>query len=250
MNKKMWIAVAGLAVAVGVGALLFPTLRDMYVINQLVSKNVEARGGADAWSGVESLRYEGTMEIGQGLQVPYVLDQKRPGKMCLEYEFDEHTVAQCSDGERGWKRVPFKGKLDPQPMTDDEVRMASDGADPRGLLFDHRSRGHAVSVGPAQQLDGQDVNVLKVTLPSGSEREVYLDPASGLELMVVASRTVAKKERRVETRFSDWKMVNGLLIPHKQVTQTVGDDEAHALMVKSVDVNPPVDDARFEMPSS
>ncbi|MBW2257372.1 MAG: DUF620 domain-containing protein, partial [Deltaproteobacteria bacterium] len=188
MNKKTLTIIAGVALVVGLGAILIPPLHEAYIVNQLVERNVAARGGEAAWENVETLRFAGTMEIGQGLHVPYVLEQKRPNKMCLEYEFDGATAAQCSDGEHGWKRAPFGGQDEQEPMTEDELREAVDGADPRGLLIDYRARGHDIELIGEERLDGRDVNVLKVTLPSGAEREVYLDAESALELKVVSKR--------------------------------------------------------------
>jgi hypothetical protein len=250
MNRRtLIIAIIGVvALVAGIVALVYPYARDAYVVYTLVDRNVAARGGADAWSQVESLRYTGTMEIGQGMEVPFVLEQARPARTCLQYEFDGEAVIRCSDGERGWKVVPFKTGDKVIPLTADEVGASSDAADPRGLLMDYGSRGHQITYVGLQQLGGRDVEVLKVTLPSGAEREVYLDATTTLEVEVVSSRDLARKERRVTTRYGDWKLTDGLLIPMEQVTQTEGDDESHTLTVKRVTINPTMDEARFGTP--
>jgi len=245
MNKKRFSIIAGVILAVGLGVLLFPTARDAYLVHRFVEQNVAARGGEAAWENVEALRFTGTMEIGQGLEVPFVLEQKRPDKMCLEYEFDGATASQCSYGDQGWKLAPFMGRHDPEPMTEAELREAVDGADPRGLLVDYRSRGHRITLMDDQEVGDRLAHVLKVTLPSGAEREVYLDAETGLELKVVSERMLAKRERRVDTVYSDWKATDGLLFARHQETRTEGDDASHALVLKKVQVNPEIEDARF-----
>lgn len=45
-----------------------------------------------------------------------------------------------------------------------------------------------------------------------------------------------------------WKTVEGLRIPSRQETRTEGEKTSHLLTVKSVEVNPAIDDSRFETP--
>jgi len=250
MRRKTLSIVSGLVLAAGLGALLVPALHERWVVQRLVDRNVEARGGEDAWRNVEALRYTGTAEIGLGLEVPFVLDQQHPDRMCFEYEFDGGQVEQCSDGERGWKRVPFLGTAEVQPMTESELMDFADAADPWGLLFDFRARGHRIDLLPDQGVGDEVAHVLEVTLPGGSVREVWLDAETGLELKVVSTRMLAKKERRVETEYGDWTTTHGLTIPRRQVTRTEGDDQAHTLTVETLQVNPRMKVTRFLPPAS
>jgi hypothetical protein len=97
-------------------------------------------------------------------------------------------------------------------------------------------------------LRGRPANELRVTFPGGAERSVWVDTQTGLEAKVESTRVLAKRERRVETRFDDWRATDGLLIARVQETRTDGDPRSHVLTVESVTVNPPIDDARFERP--
>ena len=125
---------------------LSPALRQARAVDALVDRNIAARGGAEAWRGVSSLRLSGRMDVGQEMTVPYVLEQKRPDKMCLEFVFDEQTSTQCVDGKNGWKIVPFQGRTAPEPMKATELREMVDTADLYGPLFDFAARGHQVEL--------------------------------------------------------------------------------------------------------
>jgi outer membrane lipoprotein-sorting protein len=227
-----------------------PGARHARAVDELVARNVAARGGAEAWRAVSSLRLTGKMDVGQGMLVPYVLEQKRPSKMRLEFVFDGETAVQCSDGKAGWKLEPFRGRTTPEPMTEEELREAADSADLYGLLFDYAARGHAVELLGREPIEGRDTFKLKVTLPGGAVRWVYLDAESGLEVKLEALRTLAGRERRVETFYYDWQAAEGLLIPRRQETQTEGANELQLLTVETVSVNPPLDDSRFAMPAA
>ncbi len=248
MRKKTVIAVA-IGLGLGVAGLLY--LRsDTRRVAGLVARNVAARGGAEAWRAVSSMRLTGQMGVGQGMLVPYVLDQKRPGKMCLEFVFQGEKAAQCSDGTTGWKVAPFRGLKAPAPLDQEELRQAADAALIGGLLIDHAERGHDVELVGRETIQGRDTWKLQVTLPKGSVRWVYLDAETALEVKVEALRTLRGRERRVETFFHDWQPTQGLLIARRQETRTEGEKAAHPLTVESVRINPASDDARFAMPTA
>ena len=228
--------------------LCLPALGSAQTVDELVARNVAARGGADVWRAVSSLQFTGKMDVGKGLLVPYVLEQKRPRKMRLEYVFDGATAVQASDGTAGWKITPFRGRTKPEPMIEAELREAVDSADLYGLLFDYARRGHTVQLLGRESVQGRDAFKLKVNLPGGAVRWVYLDAESGLEVKLEALRTLGGRERRVETYYRDWRTTEGLLIPRLQETQTEGEKDSHPLTVETVRVNPPLDDSRFAMP--
>jgi len=236
------------AIATAVLALCLPTLGLAQTVDELVARNVAARGGAEAWKAVTALRLTGRMDVGQGMLVPYVLEQKRPGKMRLEFVFDGQTAVQSVDGKSGWKLVPFRGRSTPEPLTEAELREAAGSADLYGVLFDYAARGLAVELLGREPVLGREAFKLKVTLPGGSVRWVYLDAETGLEVKLESLRTLRGSERRVETFYYDWKATEGLLIPRLQETHTEGEKKSHPLTVESVQINPPLDDAHFAMP--
>jgi hypothetical protein len=246
---KKGLAIA-LVLIVGLTAFYYlsPSLRQARIINGLVDRNVEARGGESTWRDVSSLRLRGQMDLGQGLAVPYVLEQKRPGSMRLEFVFDGATAIQAYDGKTGWKLLPFRGKTKPEPMTETELKEAADTADLYGLLFDYSARGHTLELVGHEQVQGRDTFKLKVTLPAGSVRWVYLDAETALEVKLDKLRTLGGRDLTVETFYYEWKDTDGLLIPRRQETWSEGSKESHFLTVESVTVNPPLDDTRFAMP--
>ncbi|KGJ91580.1 hypothetical protein [Thalassotalea sp. ND16A] len=252
MLKKL----STIVVLLGLVALVFifvydtDTMKQGRFVNKLVARNIEARGGAEAWRAVETLRLTGKMDLGQGMIVPYVVEQKRPGKMRLEYIFNGETAVQSSDAndKTGWKIMPFRGRTAPEPMTEQELRETGDSADPYGLLFDYADRGIDLELQGRSAVAGRDAFKLKVTLPQGAVRWLYLDAETALEVKLEALRTLAGRELRVETIYFDWQEVEGLLISRRQETRTDGDTEWHFLTVDGVNVNPLLDHSRFEMP--
>jgi hypothetical protein len=256
MPKKLtavvFVLIAGLATAYYFSPYYYfsPANREARLIDELVARNLAARGGAEAWQKVSSLRLGGLMDVGQEMYLPYLLEQKRPGKMCLEFTFDDQVSVQCTDGQAGWKIAPFRGSTAPAAMTDKELRETADATDLYGLLYNHAARGIRLELAGHEPIDGRDTYKLKVTLPQGAVRWLYLDAETALEVKFETVRNIAGHERRVETVYRDWKPVEGLLISRRQDTLTEGDKASHFITVDKVEVNPPLDDARFAMPTT
>lgn len=220
------------------------------VVDDLIARNAAARGGADVWRAVTALRFSGEMDVGQDMHVPYVLEQKRPGKMCLQFEFNKQTALQCVAGNTGWKQLPFLGREAAETMTEAETREIAGMVELEGLLLDSDKRGSRVELVGKETVDGRSASKLKVTLNSGSVRWIYLDDETALEVKMEAIRYLRGKQRLMETTYSNWTTVDGLLIPHRQETRYKGEDKSQLMTVKSVTVNPDIDDQRFVMPAS
>jgi len=229
---------------------LAPLAGHAQTVDELLTRNLAARGGAQAWAQVSTLQMTGRMEIGRDVMVPYVLEQKRPGKMRLEFEFDGEPVVQTYDGKTGWKLTPFLGRRDAQPMTATELREAAGTSDPRGLLIDHAARGHKVALLGREKVEGRDAFKLQVTLPEGAVRWVYLDAETALEVKQEMRRKLGQRERLVQTYFYDWQPTQGVLVAHRQETRTEGRKNTLPFLVQTVRVNLPLADELFGRPAS
>lgn len=250
MSKK----VMAVALAIGLMGIFLiynsDAMKERRIIKALVAQNVEARGGADVWQAIDTLRIKGQMDLGQGMHVPYVMDQKRPDKMCIEFDFDDKTAVQCVNGGTGWKLLPYLGRNRPEAMTEPEYREMAGTVAIDGLLFRSLERGNSVKLAGKEVVAGRPAVKLEVTLASGAVRWIYVDEESGLDIKLDTMRTIGGKQRRVETFYYDWQETNGLLIPRRQESQTEGREESNFLTVDSVIANPPLNDSRFAMPAT
>ena len=252
MSKKIMIIALSLVVAVVGSVLVYhsDTMKNARFVKALVKRNIDARGGAAAWQKVTIMRVTGRMDLGKDLSVPYVLEQKRPDKMCFQFEFNKQAATQCVNGDDGWKIAPFRGHTDAQRMTQAELREMADSTDPYGLLYNYAKRDIDIELLGHVKVGDRDAIKLKLTLDKGGVRWLYLDAETALELKMEMIRTIARRPRHVETVYSDWRKTDGLLIAHRQDTKTEGDPNPHFLTVELVSVNPSIEDARFAMPKN
>src|SRR6476620_1741514 len=101
------------------GALVVPlaTAQEskQMTVDQLVSKNVEAKGGAEALRALQSVKLTGKMLVNEGqLEFGFAQTKKRPGSVRTEYNLQGMTMVQAFDGKDGWKIAPFQGRKDPE----------------------------------------------------------------------------------------------------------------------------------------
>jgi hypothetical protein len=251
MSKKVMIIALSFVVAVVGSVLIYNSdaMKNARFVKSLVARNIDARGGAEAWKKVSTMKVTGRMDLGQGMSVPYVLEQKRPNKMCFTFEFDKQTATQCVDGNHGWKIAPFRGRDYAEPMTQEELREMADTTDPYGLLYNYASRDINIDLVDHVKVGDRDAIKLKLTMDKGAVRWLYLDAETALELKMETIRTIARRPKRVETVYSDWKNTDGMLIAHRQETTTEGDPKPHFLTVVGVSVNVALEDSRFAMPA-
>ncbi len=113
-------------------------------LDEVLASHYEALGGTGAWEAVESVRFEGTMSMGPGMEAPFKMTMKRPDRIRLEFTFQGMTGIQASDGEIAWMVMPFMGKKDPEEMPTDMAKQLKEQADIEGPLFDWDGKGHQV----------------------------------------------------------------------------------------------------------
>lgn len=249
MNKKL---LSGIIIMLALAALYFSYFEDVggygKQIDALIAKNVAAKGGEDAWRQVSSLQLSGRMSLGQGVSVPYMIDQKRPLKMCMEYEFNERRVVQCVDGDSGWQFTPYLGRNLPEQLPAEEAHRIADTASIDGMLLNAYQRGFKIEWQGKENVNGRPADKLMVSMPGGTVRWIYLDEETGLEAKVEYTRVIRGKEHLVESLYSDWKAEAGLLFPGRTDTRMVGTSESQFVTVDKIVVNPIIEDKRFVMP--
>src|SRR6476646_1137221 len=96
-------------------------------VDELVAKNVTAKGGADALRALQSVRFTGRMLVNEGqLQFAYVETKKRPGEVRSEVTLQGMSAIEAYNGEQGWRISPFQGRKDPEKMSADDTKALTE----------------------------------------------------------------------------------------------------------------------------
>ncbi|HYH44391.1 MAG TPA: hypothetical protein VEG34_01805 [Thermoanaerobaculia bacterium] len=244
MHRKTLTTLAfGLLAAV---AQLHPV--QAQTVDELIEKNLQAKGGREKLKAVESLRLTGKMTVGPGMDAPMTIEMKRPNRGRVEFVFQGMTGVQAYDGTTGWSLMPFLGKSDPEPMSAEDLKQVEDQFDLDGPLLGYKEKGHQIELLGKEDLEGTPAYKLKLTKKNGEVSTIYLDGEYFLELREESKRTMQGREVETVSTFGDYKTVDGLVFAHSFNVQVKGTPAAQVMTIDKVEVNPKVAADRFTMP--
>lgn len=218
-------------------------------VDQLVAKNVEAKGGQEALNALQSLKLTGKLIVNQGqLQLGYAETRKRPNEVRTEVSLQGMTAVNAFDGKEGWKISPFQGRKDPEKLSADDTKSLWEDAEIDGPLVDWKEKGSTVEYLGTEEVDGTMAHKLKVTRKNGDISYVYLDPDHFLEIRILTQREEHGAKVETETDLSDYEKVNGVYVPLSVETGRKGDSDKQKLVLDKADGNVPVEDSTFQFP--
>ncbi len=218
-------------------------------VDELVSKNIEAKGGADALHALQSLRLSGKLLVNEGqIELAYLQTKERPGELRTEATLQGMTQVEAYDGKEGWKISPFQGRKDPEKMSADDLKPLMEDAEIDGPLVDWKAKGNTVDYLGTEEVDGTLAHKLKVVRKNGDVSFVYLDPDHFLEIRVLTGRVKHGAYEEVETDLGDYEKTAGVFVPTSIESGRKGDPDKQKILIDKVEANVPVDEATFHFP--
>lgn len=238
--------------------LLFCLATSLFQLNvwsqtlaDVLSRNIEARGGEEALKAVKTIRASGYLAAGS-YHVEFVQENKRPDKVREENIVQGLTRIDAYDGKTGWRVNPFNGRREAQLLSADDVKGLAEDADIDGPLVDYNQKGHKAELLGHDSVEGTDCYKVRLTLNNGDMRTYYIDTDSNLEIKFESQRVVRGSLEENETYLGDYEKVDGLYYPFSFEIAPKGTSEADRVhyTVEKIEVNVPLSDDRFAMPAS
>jgi outer membrane lipoprotein-sorting protein len=256
---------------------------------EIVDRNVAASGGLQAWRAVHSMTWTGKLGAGGNrqppfrtppegkkltslstdthpkdeVQLPFKMEMERPRKKRFEILFRDQTAIQVFDGANGWKLRPYLNRLEVEPFTSDELRLASMQFELDGPLVDYAAKGTRIELDGTEKIDDRDAYKLKLTMKDGRTVHVWVDAKTFLEAKIEGTpRRLDGQEHAVEVYFRDYRAVDGLQIPFVLETKVLpiakpvkpvagtfnGVFPVETIAIEKVEVNPKFDASLFAKP--
>src|SRR5213082_975078 len=220
-------------------------------LDELVTKNIEAKGGADALRALKSLRSNGKLIVNEGqLQFAYAQTKKRPGEVRSEFSLQGMTAVQAYDGKEGWKISPFQGRKDPEKMSADDVKPLVEDSEIDGPLVNWKEKGSTLEYMGREDVDGTSAYKVKMVRKNGDVNFVYLDPDHFLEIRILTQRIRHGAQEEIETDVGDYEKIGGVLIPFSIEAGRKGDPDKQKIVIEKAEANVPVEDAIFHFPAA
>jgi outer membrane lipoprotein-sorting protein len=241
MKRALWIAL--------VTALFMSVAGTAQTVDEIIAKNVQARGGIEKLHAVKALRITARITDGD-FRAAYHQENKRNGKIREEIVFQGMAQVRAYDGQTAWQINPFGGRRDPELISADESKNLVDNADVEGPLVDYKQKGHTAELIGHDLVEGTDCYKIRLTLKEGDVRYYYLDTDSFLEIKYESQIRVRGAIRYTETMLGDYDQVEGVYFPFAIQRGEIGSDDRETYTIDKIEVNVALDDSQFSLPAS
>jgi outer membrane lipoprotein-sorting protein len=241
MKRCLWIALTA--------ALLLPLAGNAQTVDEIIAKNIQARGGLEKLHAMKTVRL--TAQLSQGsFRASFVLLAKREDKVREETIIQGMAQVQAYDGHTAWQINPFMGRKDPELMSQDDTKPLILDADFEGPLVDYKQKGHKAELIGHDPVEGTDCYKIKLTLKDGDIRYYYLDADSFLEIKFETQTTVRGAVHYNDTMLGDYEQVDGVYFPFLFETTETGTDQWTRVNIEKIEVNVPLEDSQFSFPAT
>ena len=217
---------------------------------ELVDKNIQAKGGLEKIKAITSLRMTGKFEGGEGFTARVSQENKRPNLVRHTFTLQGMTAITAYDGSSGWRIQPFGGHKDPERIGEDQLRDLLLDADFDGPLVDYKEKGNAIEYLGQDQVDGDDALRLKVTLKNGDIIYYFLDPDTNLEIRKEMQQFIRGSIREKVYELGSYKAVNGVMYPFSISEGSKDNPREQTITVEKMEADVPIPDSDFALPAS
>jgi outer membrane lipoprotein-sorting protein len=230
-----------------VALALLPARAQSPSADDIVAKNLAAKGGVEKLRAVTSVRTAGRMKNARG-SVAVTNWTKRPNWMRREIVADGQTQVVAFDGKTLWGINPLMGPK-PQVITGpgaEQTRQDADDFD--SPLLDYKEKGSKVELVPDDGTAKKIVH-LRLTKKNGSVQDLYLNPSTFLEDRITMELEQGGRKAVVATELSNYKEVDGMMVPFT-IRQTFNGQLQGEVVYDRIQFNLPLGDDLFRMPQS
>ncbi len=212
--------------------------------DEILSKYVQAVGGAAALEKINSRVEKGTINFG-GQQFPIEVLAKAPNKRISLVHMPAGDNITAFNGHAGWVGSP--GPRPPREMTEQENEAF--GFDSTFYLPTELKKMFAqFRVRPAEKIGSHDVVQVIGANPGKAPMRLFFDKESGLLVRSIRYADTPLGRNPTQVDYADYRAESGVKIPYQwTVARPLG---RFTIQVTELQQNVPVDDKKFEKPAA
>lgn len=242
MNKQSWAKMLSVFVLA-----LFVQSAYAQTVEDVINKHVAAMGG-DKYTGLKSVKVESSAQI-MGMDLPSTSTIVQGRGLRSETSVQGQSIVQAVDGKTGWTINPMAGQTSAVAMPSEQAQMAAAQLDLTGL-YNYKSKGNTAELKGEETMEGAPVYVVKVGMSNGGTAMHYISKDTYYILRSVINTAVQGQDVEIKTNFSNFKQVDGVTFPFTTEIESPAMPGVMTMTVKSVQVNPKVDESIFMMPKN
>ena len=214
-------------------------------VDEIIAKNIEAKGGLEALQAIETLQATGKLAM-QGMEIPFVMYNQRPKSFRMDMTMQGMSMVQAFDGEIAWTINPFVGP-EAREMSPLESQSTEMQADIDGFLLNYKEKGYTVDLIGTEDMEGTEVYHLEVGVNDSVQIQMFLDTEYYLELKMTFEFSFEGNKFSTDIFLADYKEVGGVLMPYTM--EMKGMQGGGQMVVDSIAVNVELEESLFTMPA-
>lgn len=217
--------------------------------DELIAKNLAARGGAEKLRAIQTMRMTGTIAFG-GESSPILVKVQRTAKIREDFKVQGADITRAFDGSKGWQmqKKDAESKVEELARGEaDSIREEAENAI-EGPLLDYSKKGSKTEVLGRDTWGGKPVFRLKITTHMGTGITQFLDAITYLEVHEEIERTASGKPVLIVEDVGDYREVSGVKFAHRFVSGPKENPQAAILQIEKMELNVPMGADEFAMP--
>src|SRR5882724_8869319 len=194
--------------------LLFSSFAFSQTADELIAKNIQAKGGMDKIKAIKTVRMTGKLDAAGGFTGLIGQENMRPSLVRETFTLQGMTQVQAYDGS----------------------------------LVDYKEKGNRVEFLGHDTIDGDDALRLKVTLKDGDIIYYYLDPDTYLEIRKEVQEFIRGSVRDSVVEYGSYKPVAGVMYPFAISQGSKANPAAQTTTIQKIEVNVNINPSDFAVP--
>ncbi|MFA8343717.1 MAG: outer membrane lipoprotein carrier protein LolA [Rhodothermaceae bacterium] len=218
-------------------------------IDEIISKNIEARGGKANWEKVKTIKMTGTY-VNFSNPEEFVIYKQRPDLYRFDTERLNRFTIHAFDGKKAWWVNPLMGEQFAKPSFIPaegnlaKVTLRERFFDP--VFWNYKAKGNKIEFAGTENLDGEDVYKLKVILKDKSVEFWYISAETFLEVSMTGTTYDFGRAKSYEVFFSEYQKVENVMMPY--LIESEYGIRYRSLEIKEIEINKNVDASVFKKP--
>jgi hypothetical protein len=222
-----------------------PLLMHAQTADEIISKYVEAIGGKNNLSKINSMYMENSLEVMGNASPSQTVILNGKGSKTVS-EIMGQKMVQCYTEKGGWMINPMAGSNEPVDMPADQYNAGKSQMYITDILFDYATKGYKVEYLGTENVGSINTYKLKVLSPDNITLHYFIDPATNYVIKMNMTTNMMGQEMTISNTLSDYrKTADGMVLPFKNEVD-YGGQFSMVLNVKKVEFNKPVDPVIFE----
>jgi hypothetical protein len=213
--------------------------------DELVARNLAARGGAERLRSIQTMTMSGTISFGDASS-PLSVKVRRPSQIREDFKIEGSDMTRIYDSASGWEvhgdkvRQLEGGELN-------NIREEGENAI-EGPLLDYAKKGSRIEALGKADVNGKAVYKLKITTNLGTSITQFLDASDYLEIHEEIERSANGKPMIIMEDVGDYREVGGVKFAHRFVSGSKENPTASTLQIEKMELNVPIDASVFAAP--